>query len=149
MINYELVMKTQICEAERNGALFVSTMFISKTLITHSHELQMPVLCGVSSLSEARQALLWGAEALKFYPATSLKPSIFKNIMTELKNDGTLSSSNVTDIVVAGGALGTDFEAYLSGGATSFAVGFDCKKMTPSQIRISLKELNKIYSSFK
>ena len=127
----------------------MSTMFISRTLITQSHELEMPVLCGVSSLSEARQALLWGAEALKFYPATSLKPTIFKNIMAELKNDGMLSSSNVTDIIVAGGVSDTDYEAYLSAGATGFAVGFDCKKMTPSQIRIKLHELNKIYSSFK
>lgn len=119
------------------------------SLITQSHKLEMPILCGVLSVGEAKQALLWGAEALKFYPATSLKPIALKEIITKLQNDGSLLSSNVTDIIVAGGVLDIDYEAYLNAGATSFAVGFDCKKMAPSQIRIKLKELNRIYSSLK
>ena len=122
-------------------------MFNSRTLIEQSHTVEMSILCGVSSYSEAKQALLWGAEALKFYPGTIIKPKDLKNILTELKSDGLLLSSNVTDIIVAGGVLDTDYEAYIKAGATNFAMGFDCKKMTPRQIKLILKDLNKLYLS--
>ena len=109
----------------------------------------MSVLCGVSSIIEAKQALLWGAEALKFYPATSIKPKELKDVISELKSDGSLAFSNVTDIIVAGGVLDVDYEAYMSAGATNFAVGFDCKKMTPRQVRLKLKDLNQLYLSLR
>ena len=139
----------QIIEAETNGALFISTMFNSKALITESKKLDMPILCGVSSLDEARQAMVWGAEALKIYPATAVKPDALEAMIYELKNDGTLIMNNVTDIIVAGGVSQEDFGAYLAAGATNFAIGFDCEKITPRQIGLRIKELTKAFNSVK
>ena len=143
------IPKTQIAEAEVNGALFVSTMFNSKALIMQSKKLELPILCGVSTLDEARQALLWGANALKFYPATEIKPRALQDILEELRSDGTLAKSNVTDIIVAGSVLEADFSPYIAAGATNFAMGFDCKKMTPIQIRTKLKDFNKLLQQTK
>ena len=142
-------MPSQISEAESNGALFVSTMFNSRALINQSKQKDMPILSGVSSLIEARQALSWGAEALKFYTATEFRPAMLREIINELKYDGSLAAANVTDLIVAGGVLEIDYQAYLEAGATNFAIGFDCKKMAPSQIKAKLKELNKLYLSLK
>lgn len=124
-------------------------MFNSKALITESKRLDMPILCGVSSLDEARQALIWGAEALKIYPAPAVKPDALAVMINELKNDGTLLASNVTDIIVAGSVSEDDFCAYIAAGATNFAIGFDCQKMTPRQIGLRIKELTKAFNSVK
>lgn len=109
----------------------------------------MPILCGVNSLDEARQALIWGAEALKIYPAPAVKPDALAVMINELKNDGTLLASNVTDIIVAGSVSQDDFSAYIAAGATNFAIGFDCQKMTPRQIGLRIKELTKAFNSVK
>ena len=124
-------------------------MFNSKALITESKKLDMPILCGVSSLDEARQALICGAEALKIYPAPAVRPDALAAMINDLKNDGTLQASNVTDIIVAGSVSQDDFGAYLVAGATNFAIGFDCQKMTPRQIGLRIKELTKVYNSIR
>jgi 2-keto-3-deoxy-6-phosphogluconate aldolase len=142
-------MIMQIIEAGSSGALFVSTMFNSKSLIDQTKKCDMPILCGVSTLEEAKQSLLWGAEALKFYPASDVKPKALANIINCLKIDGSLAESNVTDIIVAGGVSEADFGEYVAAGATNFAIGFDCKKMTPRQISLKLKELNKLFASVR
>ena len=109
----------------------------------------MPILCGVSTLDEAKKSLLWGAEALKFYPASGVKPKALADIINDLKKDGSLAESNVTDIIVAGGVSEADFGEYIAAGATNFAIGFDCKKITPRQISMKLKELNKLFDSVR
>ena len=114
-----------------------------------SKKLDMPILCGVSTLDEARQALVWGAEALKFYPATAISPLALKDILGELRRDGAFLNGYVTDIIVAGGVSETDFGPYIAAGATNFAMGFDCKTMTPSQIRMKLKGFNKLLLQIK
>lgn len=109
----------------------------------------MPILCGVSTLEEAKQSLLWGAEALKFYPASNIKPKALADIVNGLVNDGLLAASSITDIIVAGSVSEADFGEYIAAGATNFAIGFDCKKTTPRQISLKLKELNKLFASVK
>lgn len=109
----------------------------------------MPILCGVSTLEEAKQSLLWGAEALKIYPASEIRPKALAEMINSLKNDGSLGASNVTDIIVAGAVAEADFGEYIAAGATNFAIGFDCKKITPRQIGLKLKVLNKLYASVK
>jgi 2-keto-3-deoxy-6-phosphogluconate aldolase len=139
----------QIIDAEKSGALFVSTMFNSRSLIEQTKKCDMPILCGVSTLDEAKQSLLWGAEALKFYPASNVKPKALADIMNCLKNDGSLAANDVTEIIVAGGVSEADFGEYIAAGATNFAIGFDCKKLTPRQIRLKLIDLNKLFASVK
>jgi 2-keto-3-deoxy-6-phosphogluconate aldolase len=109
----------------------------------------MPILCGVLTFKEAKQALLSSADALKFYPATAMKPKLLAEIINQLKDEGLVSANKMVDIIVAGGVLDTDLEAYLQAGATGFAIGFDCRKVTPRQIQTKLKDLNDHYKSIK
>lgn len=118
-------------------------------MIIEAETCEMPILCGVLTFNEAKQALLNSADALKFYPATAMKPKILAEIIGQLKDEGLVSTNKMIDIIVAGGVLDIDFEAYLKAGATGFAIGFDCKKVTPSHIRIKLKELNSHLKSMK
>ena len=109
----------------------------------------MPILCGVSTLQEAKQALLWGAEALKFYPATEFRPKVLAEIISELKKSDEYINSGVSDLIVAGSVMEIDYYSYIEAGATNFAIGFDCIKLSPRQIKLKLEELNKLYKSIK
>jgi 2-keto-3-deoxy-6-phosphogluconate aldolase len=117
--------------------------------MTEAETYEMPILCGVLTFKEAKQALLSNANALKFYPATAMNPKLLAKIIDQLKDEGLVSSNKMIDIIVAGGVLNTDFEAYMRAGATGFAIGFDCRKVTPNQIQIKLKDLNEHYKSLK
>jgi 2-keto-3-deoxy-6-phosphogluconate aldolase len=124
-------------------------MYNSRQLIEVAKQHQMPILCGVLTLEDALHALSLDADALKFFPATSLNPNALQDILRELRGQGLIRSEDPSSprIYVAGGVQKSDFGPYLGSGATGFAIGLDCRKVTPSQMRVQLKELRDAYST--
>jgi 2-keto-3-deoxy-6-phosphogluconate aldolase len=106
-----------------------------------AQELQLPTLAGALSYKDCSRAMGLGAKALKFYPASQLTPAVFARTVERLRRDGTIDAS--TRLVVAGGMTADTMKAYLQAGAHAFALGIDCKRMVPAQIRSTLASINK------
>ncbi|WP_305871489.1 bifunctional 4-hydroxy-2-oxoglutarate aldolase/2-dehydro-3-deoxy-phosphogluconate aldolase [Helicobacter pylori] len=60
---------TQLEQAQNRGAEFLISPGLTITLLEHAKKKNMPLIPGVSSSSEVMQALEWGYNALKFFPA--------------------------------------------------------------------------------
>nr|WRE07201.1 bifunctional 4-hydroxy-2-oxoglutarate aldolase/2-dehydro-3-deoxy-phosphogluconate aldolase [Helicobacter pylori] len=60
---------TQLEQAQNRGAEFLISPGLTITLLEHAKKKDMPLIPGVSSSSEVMQALEWGYNALKFFPA--------------------------------------------------------------------------------
>lgn len=119
----------QVIQCKNSGSKFISTMTTTKTIYQKAVELDMNIMCGVSTYSEAIACLEWGAKSLKFYPASSVPPSKLKEILKLINRN-----NNEYSFVVAGGIQTTDVVPYLNAGATGFALGIDCKKLATEEI---------------
>ena len=145
-----VVSEQQIRDAHAAGAEFISTTFNAESLLTEAKRLDMPILCGTLTYSESKASLIMGADALKFYPSTHISPTALRDVLQRLTADGTYNFGVVPvgdqtmfrDVYVAGGVKETDFASYMKSGANGFAIGFDCKLMTPKAIQKQLKELS-------
>ena len=71
----------------QRGVTFLSTTKVCPDVLEASVKLNIPVLCGVSTLAEARQALRLGAVGLKFYPSSAVSPQQLSSILYELRKD--------------------------------------------------------------
>jgi len=165
-----VVSETQVQLAKAHGAQFVSTMFNAEALHAAATTLSLPILCGVLSHREASTALTLGADALKFYPSTSISPAQLRNTLQRLAETnpdcyfgnvpaktppgavagtgaGAGAGADYVDVYVAGGVREADFAAYVAAGANGFAIGLDCKLITPKQMREKLKELKSIFAT--
>ncbi|WP_367690108.1 bifunctional 4-hydroxy-2-oxoglutarate aldolase/2-dehydro-3-deoxy-phosphogluconate aldolase [Helicobacter pylori] len=60
---------TQLEQAQNRGAEFLISPGLTIKLLEHAKKKNMPLIPGVSSSSEVMQALEWGYNALKFFPA--------------------------------------------------------------------------------
>ncbi len=60
---------TQLEQAQNRGAEFLISPGLTPSLLEHAKKKNMPLIPGVSSSSEVMQALEWGYNALKFFPA--------------------------------------------------------------------------------
>ncbi|RVY59955.1 KHG/KDPG aldolase [Helicobacter pylori] len=60
---------TQLEQAQNRGAEFLISPGLTIELLKHAKKKGMPLIPGVSSSSEVMQALEWGYNALKFFPA--------------------------------------------------------------------------------
>ncbi len=60
---------TQLEQAQNRGAEFLISPGLTITLLEHAKKKDIPLIPGVSSSSEVMQALEWGYNALKFFPA--------------------------------------------------------------------------------
>ena len=152
-----VVSEAQVQLAHAHGAAFVSTMFNAEALHAAATAHSMPILCGVTSHRESSTALVWGADALKFYPSTAISPAQLRDVLQRLTDTnrdcafgkgpgGELPlGADFVDVVVAGGVREEDFASYVAAGANGFAIGLDCKLMTPKQMRQKLKELKTMY----
>ncbi len=119
----------QVIQCKNSGSKFISTMTTTKEIYQKAIELDMNIMCGVSTYSEAIACLEWGAKSLKFYPASNVPPSKLKEILKLINKN-----NNEYSFVVAGGIQITDVVPYLSAGATGFALGIDCKKLATKDI---------------
>ena len=152
-----VVSEQQIRDAHAAGAEFISTTFNAESLLVEAKRLDLPILCGALTYSEAKASLAMGADALKFYPSTHISPLELREVLQQLTTDGTYHLGAVPiddqrmyrDVYVAGGVKETDFASYMKSGANGFAIGFDCKLMTPAAIRKQLKELTTQWEEVK
>lgn len=128
-----IVSELQIKEVKNCGAKFVSTMYPSYKLIKSSYENNISILCGAITYRDAKNALLWGAHGLKFYPSSQVSPQEFITIKEQIKSDEIFSSSetSINDIscYIAGGIKNYQYQSYLQAGLDGFAIGIDCDNM--------------------
>ncbi|MGN8434966.1 bifunctional 4-hydroxy-2-oxoglutarate aldolase/2-dehydro-3-deoxy-phosphogluconate aldolase [Helicobacter pylori] len=64
-----ILNSAQLEQAQNRGAEFLISPGLTITLLEHAKKKDMPLIPGVSSSSEVMQALEWGYNALKFFPA--------------------------------------------------------------------------------
>jgi 2-keto-3-deoxy-6-phosphogluconate aldolase len=108
----------------------------------HAKIAGLEILCGVSGYEDAKDALLQGANGLKFYPSHRIRPDELRSIIQKLRAEGLLPSgtqsiigttnsylnlhqSNSVPILVSGGVDTHNIGDYLRAGATGFAIGVD------------------------
>ncbi|MGL2404844.1 bifunctional 4-hydroxy-2-oxoglutarate aldolase/2-dehydro-3-deoxy-phosphogluconate aldolase [Helicobacter pylori] len=60
---------TQLEQAQNRGAEFLISPGLTPSILEYAKKKDMPLILGVSSSSEVMQALEWGYNALKFFPA--------------------------------------------------------------------------------
>ena len=135
-----IVSELQIKEVKNCGAKFVSTMYPSYKLIKTSNENNISILCGAITLRDAKNALLWGAQGLKFYPSNQVSPEEFITIKEQIKSEemflSSLSEISIDNIscYIAGGIKNYQYKSYLQAGINGFAIGIDCDTMKPYEI---------------
>lgn len=119
-----IVSTKQIKDVKQCGAKFVSTMFPSYDLIKTSRNNDISILCGVVTYRDSKNALEWGANGLKFYPASQVSPDKFMKIKQQINDEGI----NINDIscYIAGGITNHQYDSYLQASIDGFAIGIDC-----------------------
>lgn len=133
-----VVSKTQIDYVKSLDVGFISTTYLSPTLVAHAHKYNISVLCGVSSASEAAEAIQNNVQALKFYPSNKISPMELKSILRSLHESRMLKPT--VPITVAGGVLSQSIESYTLAGAQGFAIGISCHNIdTSAQLRMKLE----------
>ena len=121
------------------GVDFISTTQYHPSVLQQANSHNIPVLCGVSSYEDAYNALLYGAEALKFYPSSAVSPAQLADILQRLHHTSSDLSTRLyykksilttIPIVVAGGVTESMMSEYIAVGATNFCVGYDCSNIS-------------------
>lgn len=77
----------KVIPIKNSGVSFLSTTQVCSDVLEASRKVDIPVLCGVSSLMEARQALKLGALGLKFYPSSAVSPTQLSSILYHLNKE--------------------------------------------------------------
>lgn len=115
-------------DAERiasiGGNLVVSPN-TDQAVITKAVSLGMVSMPGVFTPTEARAAVVAGASALKFFPASVLGAAGIKAIRAVLPGD--------TEVCAVGGVGPSDFAAYMAAGITGFGLGSSLFSVTASR----------------
>jgi 2-keto-3-deoxy-6-phosphogluconate aldolase len=112
--------------AKNAGASFISTKITSEEIISSAKSHNLPILSGVLTENDCRNALHYKADALKFYPSSKISPSEFGKLVSSLNID-----RSITPLFMSGSVEIIDLENYLKfgGGVTNFAIGFDLSVM--------------------
>lgn len=131
------IVSERHCNIARDcGAVFLSTMFFCPRVLEAADLAGLPVLTGVQTAREAAAALQWPACAgLKFYPASVATPSHLREAMRQLEPN----VPPALPVFVAGGLTAGDFAPYLAAGATGFAIGVDCARLTGPEVSLQLR----------
>nr|WP_279169473.1 2-dehydro-3-deoxy-6-phosphogalactonate aldolase [Providencia huaxiensis] len=74
----------QVEAVKKAGGELIISPNMNESVIRHSKELGMISVPGVFTVTEAFNALSYGADALKFFPAESITPEIVKAMMAVL-----------------------------------------------------------------
>ncbi|CAM9107111.1 unnamed protein product [Discosporangium mesarthrocarpum] len=105
----------QVEKAAFHGARFVSSMSLYPSVVRSTKDLGLLSIPGVSSPSEALDALTTGGDILKVYPAHSITPPAVKSLLEYLPA--------TTRVITAGGLRVDQIAAYSQAGVAGFAVG--------------------------
>lgn len=111
------------------GAQFISTKDFLPEVLQYCNAINIPVLCAVKSMKESVQAIELGAKVLKLYPSAQMYEYTFQEI-AKLRKE----SANRISILASGGINGGNLLKFKEYGATHFAIGYDMKVMSCSEV---------------
>jgi len=99
--------------------------------------LRIPVFSGVQDAAQARDALKWGASALKIFPATDIPPQQVSDILAEL-HLAQAKPEEALRVFVSGGVSLESIEPYLAAGATDIMLGLDMNALSMAEMQDKL-----------
>jgi 2-dehydro-3-deoxyphosphogluconate aldolase/(4S)-4-hydroxy-2-oxoglutarate aldolase len=96
------------------GAQFLVAPDLRPAVVRAAHHHGVPVLPGVGTVTEARQAVRLGADAVKLFPASHLGPAWLRDVRAALPR---------LPVVPTGGLTAADVPDWLAAGAVSCGIG--------------------------
>ena len=138
------VLKVKDVErAHKAGCKFILSPNMNKEVIKETKKRKMISIPGIFTPTEAMQAIDYGANALKLFPAHLIKPSGVKSLLATLPKK--------LPIIVVGGVETYNIKLWFESGATGFGVGSYLynKKYSFDQIDKISKKIVKDYDKFK
>jgi 2-dehydro-3-deoxyphosphogalactonate aldolase len=101
--------------AHKAGCNFIFSPNLNKQIIKETKKRKMVSVPGVFSPSEAINAIEYGADALKLFPAHLIKPEGVKSLIAVLPKK--------IPLIVVGGFERFSFKLWLDNGVTGFGIG--------------------------
>jgi len=96
------------------GAQFIVTPVLVEEVVKHAASRQVPVFPGAYSPTEIYQAWIWGASAVKVFPATQLGAQFIKDVLAPL---------NQIKLLPTGGVSRENIRAFFAAGAVGVGMG--------------------------
>ena len=129
--------------AQKAGCEFIFSPNLNKQVIKETKKRKMISVPGVFTPTEAINAIEYGADALKLFPAHLIKPEGIKSLIAVLPKK--------IPLIVVGGLEKFSFKIWLDNGVTGFGIGSYLYNVKYSLERIDQisKKIVKEYDKFK
>ena len=101
--------------AQDAGCNFIFSPNLNKQVIQETKKRQMTSVPGILTPSEAINAIEYGADALKLFPAHLIKPEGVKSLLAVLPKK--------LPLIVVGGVEAFSFKVWFDNGVTGFGIG--------------------------
>jgi 2-dehydro-3-deoxyphosphogluconate aldolase/(4S)-4-hydroxy-2-oxoglutarate aldolase len=115
--------KEHVLNAKKAGAQFIISPHTSKEVIKATKKVNLISIPGVASPTEIADALSYGADMLKFFPASSLGPNYLKSVRDPFPGQMWMAtggiSLDVVDVWVKAGVSGFGLGGPLTAGGLS------------------------------
>lgn len=133
-----VLTKEQVKLTHKAGGQFIISPNVSKSVIKTTAKLGMISMPGALTPSEATDAVDYGADYVKLFPATNLGPSYVKAVRAPLSN---------IKFLAVGGIDENNMADYLKVGISGFGIGTNIvnQKMIDAEDYASITELAKKY----
>jgi 2-dehydro-3-deoxyphosphogluconate aldolase / (4S)-4-hydroxy-2-oxoglutarate aldolase len=106
--------KKHVANGKKAGAKFVISPHTSKEVIQATKKAGLVSIPGVATATEIADALRYGADMLKFFPASSLGPNYLKAVRDPFPGQTWLAT---------GGVALADIDAWVKAGCSGFGLG--------------------------
>ena len=129
--------------AQKAGCEFIFSPNLNKQVIKETKKRKMISVPGVFTPTEAINAIEYGADALKLFPAHLIKPEGIKSLIAVLPKK--------IPLIVVGGLEKFSFKIWLDIGVTGFGIGSYLynNKYSLERINQNSKKIVKEYDKFK
>lgn len=107
------------------GAQFVVSPMLSREVIACSHRYGVPAIAGAYTPTEVTNALAWGADLVKVFPADTLGPAYFKALRAALPQ---------APLIPTGGVSEANAREWLAAGAVALGLGGSLTTGSPEEI---------------
>ena len=106
--------KKHVQNGKKAGAKFVISPHTSKEVIQATKKAELISIPGVATPTEIADAIRFGADLLKFFPASSLGPNYLKSVRDPFPSQTWLAT---------GGVAITDIDTWVKAGCSGFGLG--------------------------
>jgi 2-dehydro-3-deoxyphosphogluconate aldolase/(4S)-4-hydroxy-2-oxoglutarate aldolase len=106
--------KKHVQNGKKAGAKFVISPHTSKEVIQATKKAELISIPGVATPTEIADAIRFGADMLKFFPASSLGPNYLKSVRDPFPSQTWLAT---------GGVAITDIDTWVKAGCSGFGLG--------------------------